>query len=348
MRIWLDADNSPHVLILRPIAEELQKRGHEVKFTARDRAATCELMDMYGLAYTQVGGEYPNGKLGKILGTLNRAWRLYRSTKQWQPDVSFGHGSRALPIASWLMKVPSVTMYDYEWVNPTIFNRFCSKILLPDCIDDDRCREAGIDVSKVQRFPGFKEELYLANARPDPAISQELGLREDKLKVLLRPPATRAHYHEPEAERILEEVLKELLARKDVQLILIPRSPDQRKLVHGDHQAEVIIPERQYDGPGLILASDVVIGGGGTMTREAAILGLPSASFFKGRLGRVDEKLQNSGNLYLVRESFDERFMSIVKEGLTVDLRVHDPLPLIIRHALACDRQDRASINRHG
>ncbi|MBN1434867.1 DUF354 domain-containing protein, partial [Candidatus Fermentibacterales bacterium] len=189
MRFWFDADNAPHVLVMRPIAEELGKRGHEVVFTARDRGTTIELLEMYCVPYTRIGGEYGSSFLGKAIGTIRRASQLQRVAREWRIDVSFGHGSRALPIASRRLGIPSVTMYDYEWVNPTIFNRFCTKILLPEVIDEKRCREAGIDYSKVRHFPGFKEQLYLADAKADPAIAEELGLRPDRKKILLRPPA---------------------------------------------------------------------------------------------------------------------------------------------------------------
>ena len=300
MRIWFDADNAPHVLVMRPIAEELVKRGHNVRFTARDRSSTCELLDMYGLDYIKVGGEYGSSTMGKVIGTIRRAFQLKKAMKHWKADVSFGHGSRALPIASHMLRIPSITMYDYEWVNPKIFNRYCSKILLPDVITPDRCREAGIDLDKVSFFPGFKENLYLNDIEADPAIAIELGLKKDKKKVLLRPPATTAHYHNPEAEEILDTLLEKLLKDPEVQLVWLPRTPDQNELVRGSHEAEVIIPKKVYPGPQLILACDVVIGGGGTMTREAAILGVPSFSFFKGNVGMVDVHLQQSAKLVLL------------------------------------------------
>ena len=63
--------------------------------------------------------------------------------------------------------------------------------------------EAGIDPGRVARYPGLKEELYLADSPLAPApIADDLQLRPDALKVLLRPPATDAHYHNPEAEAI--------------------------------------------------------------------------------------------------------------------------------------------------
>ncbi len=301
MKIWFDADNAPHVLVMKPIAEELCRRGHEVFFTARDRSSTCDLLEMYGLDYMKVGGKYARGFLGKVAGILGRAAQLTRKVRKLKPDVSFGHGSRSLPIASWLIGVPSVTMYDYEWVNPSIFNRFCRKILLPEVIDDDRCREAGIRLDKVARFPGFKENLYLDGIEPDPSVAEELGLKPDKVHVLIRPPAITAHYHNPEAEVILAAMLEKLLAREDVQIVWLPRDPDPYTFADKEHAAEVITPSKVYPGPQLVLSCDLVIGGGGTMTREAAILGVSAISFFCGRLGKVDEILENEGRISLVR-----------------------------------------------
>ena len=297
MKIWFDADNAPHVLVMKPLAEELTRRGHIVAFTARDRADTCQLLDMYGLSCTRVGGAYGRSSLAKAMGTVGRALQLAKRMRKWRADISFGHGSRSLPIASRLLGIPSITMYDYEWVNPAIFNGFCTRILLPEAITVERCAEAGIDSGKVAFYPGFKENLYLSDIEPDPAIAAELGLTDGKIRVLLRPPATTAHYHNPESEEILKALLAMLLENKDVELVWVPRTPELNALVEGRHAARVIVPRRVYPGPQLILAMSMVVGGGGTMTREAAILGVPSCSFFRGRPGKVDERLVEMGAL---------------------------------------------------
>ncbi len=301
MRVWFDADNAPHVLIMRPLFEEVRRRGHDVHFTARDRASTCELMDLYGLPYTRVGGEYGSGMAGKVKGTLGRAAQLVRAMRDWRADVSFGHGSRALPIASWSMGVPSVTMYDYEWVSPAIFNLCCRAILLPAVIDTVRCREAGIRVGLVRGFPGYKEELYLGPGRFDSSAVGDLRLRDDKIRVLVRPPATTAHYHNAESELILDELLALLAESPDVQLVYVARGREQMSFLDRHRFADVVVPRKVYDGPTMVAQMDLVAGGGGTMTREAAVLGVPSCSFFRGRLGRVDEALEREGRLIMLR-----------------------------------------------
>jgi predicted glycosyltransferase len=303
VKIWFDADNGPHVLIMRPLVAELAARGHELFITARDRTSTCELLDLFGLEHLRVGGEYRPGMAGKIAGTLGRALALARAARGRDCDVSFGHGSRALPPASRLLGIPSVTMYDYEWVDPRLFNWCCRSILLPEAVSLDRCGDAGIDRRKVNRFPGYKEELYLGGRDLDPTVSGVLGLRPDRIGVLLRPPATTAHYHNSEAEDILAAILAVLAAESAVQLVYLPRTPDQRELPARAGIAEVIVPDQVFDGPSLVAAMDLVLSGGGTMTREAAIMGVPSYSFFRGRGGMVDGSLADAGRLTLLPDA---------------------------------------------
>lgn len=302
MRIWFDADNGPHVLIMKPLARHLHALGHEVIFTARDRTSTCELLDIYGLDYIRVGGEYASGFSGKVAGTLGRAAKLVRSLPSPRPDVSFGHGSRALPIASRLLGVPSVTMYDYEWVDPRLFNLFCASILMPRAVGHSRCREAGIAPGKVQLFAGLKEELYLAERTDRSDVAGELGLDPRAIRILMRPPATTAHYHNPDSDRLFAAVMEHLANFEDIQLVLLPRTPDQLGSIPAGFRGRVIVPEHVVDGPSLVEAMDMVFSGGGTMTREAAVLGVPSYSFFRGREGNVDAWLRSEGRLTLLND----------------------------------------------
>lgn len=306
MTIWFDADNGPHVLIMKPLVRELQRRGHRVVFTARDRTRTCELLDLYHLEYRKVGGVYGKGMVNKVRGTLGRAVELARAMRGCGCQASFGHGSRALPLASRLLGIPTVTMYDYEWVDPRLFNLCCRAILLPASIDPVRCREAGIDTRRVVSYPGFKEELYLADQPLDPeAVTADLGLRPGAIKVLLRPPATDAHYHNPEAEVLLDAVLDRLSGRPEIDLVYLARDPAQTDWLARHDLARVLVPQKVYDGPSLVAAMDLVIGGGGTMTREAAILGIPACSFFRGATGRVDEQLAAHDRLMLLERPED-------------------------------------------
>jgi predicted glycosyltransferase len=67
----------------------------------------------------------------------------------------------------------------------------------------------------------------------------------------------------------------------------------------------VIIPKEAVDGLNLLWHSDLVVSGGGTMNREAAALGVPVYSIFRGKSGAVDRHLQSSGKMTLI-ESLED------------------------------------------
>ncbi len=68
---------------------------------------------------------------------------------------------------------------------------------------------------------------------------------------------------------------------------------------------KIVIPEHVVDGLNLIWHSDLVISGGGTMNREAAALGVPVYSIFRGRIGAVDRYLAAQGRLILLESAED-------------------------------------------
>jgi uncharacterized protein len=64
----------------------------------------------------------------------------------------------------------------------------------------------------------------------------------------------------------------------------------------------VVVPDRAVDGRSLVALADVLVSAGGTMNREAAVLGTPVWSVFEGRMGAVDELLVREGRLRLLRD----------------------------------------------
>jgi uncharacterized protein len=67
---------------------------------------------------------------------------------------------------------------------------------------------------------------------------------------------------------------------------------------------KTVIPPA-LDGLNLIWHSDLLVSGGGTMNREAAALGVPAYSIFRGPIGAVDRHLQQTGRLVLIESPED-------------------------------------------
>ena len=305
MNIWIDLTNSPHVLVMRPLIERLRSDGHRVEVTARDFAQTIELCERFDIAHTAIGRHRGERLLAKAAGLASRSGALVRwARSQNRPggagrfDIALGHGSNDVSVAAALLRVPSSTMFDYEWatVQHNVNCRLARAVVVPSAIPLARLRRYGAE-GKVRAYEGLKEEYYLADFQPDDAVLAQLGLDSGRAIVVVRPPPEVSLYHRFENDlfaRVLDR-LRMAVADEGVQPVVLPRVSSQRRELAA--VPGFVVPEHAIDAQSLIAHSDLVISAGGTMNREAVALGVPVYSTFEGRLGAVDEQLIAEGRL---------------------------------------------------
>ena len=304
--VWIDIDNSPHVPFFLPIIEELRSRGVELFLTARDTYQVCELIEYFSLPCKVIGRHYGKNKLLKVWGTCVRTARLTPLVFAKRPDLAVSHGSRAQVLVSKALGIPSLVVHDYEHSTKTGFIE-SDWILMPDAIPETAMSRKH---ERVLKYRGLKEDVYVPQFTPDASILEELGLDAQELIVTLRPPASEAHYHSPQSDVLFEETMRFLAQQPQLRVVMLPRSARQSEQIRKDwgdliSSRRVIIPERPVNGLNLIWFSDLVISGGGTMNREAAALGVPVYSIFRGKIGAVDKYLSENGRLVLI-ENADE------------------------------------------
>jgi predicted glycosyltransferase len=294
MRIWIDLTNSPHVLVMRPVIRALERRGHEVGVTARDFAQTLGLCERLGVAHAAIG-RHRGGRLGaKALGLASRSLELADWAKGRRFDIALGHGSNDVTVAAKLLGIPSATTFDYEWatVQHTVNCRLARRVAVPDAIPPERLARYGAGARKLRRYPGLKEEYYLADFTPDAAVLDELGLDPAAPLAVVRTPPAVSLYH-----RFENALFAPLLARlrERAQVVVLPRTAEQRAELA--QAGGFVVPERVVDSQSLVALADLVVSAGGTMNREAVALGTPVWTTFEGRLGAVDERLIAEGRL---------------------------------------------------
>jgi predicted glycosyltransferase len=164
------------------------------------------------------------------------------------------------------------------------------------------------DERRVRKYAGIKEDVYAPEFRPDPLLLEELRLNGQHVIVTIRPPANEAHYHNPESELLLDELMERICKNEEVRAVMLPRNQQQGNALRQAHpnwfaDDKTIVPHRAVDGLNLLWHSDLVVSGGGTMNREAAALGVPVYSIFRGKTGAVDRRLEQEGRLVMVRSS---------------------------------------------
>jgi uncharacterized protein len=307
-KVWIDLDNSPHVPFFIPIIEELEKSGVELVLTARNMYQTCELLEFFHLRCKVIGSHYGKNKVLKVLCNVLRAIQLLPTVLANRPNLAVSHGSRAQTLVSKLFRIPNMMLHDYEHSTKTGFLE-PDWLMMPDVIPQAAMSR---NTDRVLRYPGLKEDVYVPRFQPDASILKQLGIAPGELVVVLRPPATEAHYHNPEAEVLFDETVRLLASIPKVRAVTLPRNPRQSKELQAAWSeliadGRMIIPGSPVDGLNLIWFSDLVVSGGGTMNREAAALGVPVYSIFRGKIGAVDRYLAEHGRMILIESVADVR-----------------------------------------
>jgi predicted glycosyltransferase len=313
-KIWIDLENTPHIPFFGPIIRELERLDYKVVLTARDAFQTCELATRYGLNYTRIGRHYGQNRFLKLWGLIARSLQLLPFALCEKPCLGLNHGSRAQIVVCNLLRIPSVMIMDYEHAKilPLMRPRW---EIVPDVVSDEglHCRSK----KRIRKYSGIKEDVYVPEFRPDPSIIETLQLKGD-IVISVRPPATEAHYHNPESEVLFESVMERICRMQGVKTVLLPRNNAQKRKIVDNHphwfkDSKVIIPEKVVDGLNLLWHSDLVVSGGGTMNREAAALGVPVYSIFRGKIGAVDRSLQSQGRLTLIESVADVQTKIMLK-----------------------------------
>jgi predicted glycosyltransferase len=298
MRVWIDMTAPAHPLVFRPIIPRLRAAGHEVLVTARDYADTLGLLEMHGIEHEAFGHHGGASRRRKLTQLLSRSRQLRRWARDREIDLAWAHGSNDLAIAARRLRIPAVNMFDYEFatLQHNLGCRFARRVMTPDRIPPERLRRYGVGPDKLRQYPGLKEEYYLADFEPDPAVLDRLGLDPARVIVVLRPPPDVSLYHR-RSNPLYRQVLNHFGPREDVHAVVLPRTPQQRADVEQLGLPALVLPTGPVDAQSLIALADLVVSAGGTMNREAVALGTPVYTTYAARLGGVDEALMREGRL---------------------------------------------------
>ncbi|GIK76920.1 MAG: DUF354 domain-containing protein [Thermoleophilia bacterium] len=312
MRIWIDCTAAAHPVVLRPVIALLRERGHEVEVTARDYGQTEGLLERYGIPYRSFGGHGGAGSGAKARALARRSTELARWARPRRFDLAIAHGSVDVAAVGTALGIPQAQMQDYEYagLQRKLAWRAARRVIVPDAIPIERLERAGARAAKLIRYPGLKEDYYLADFTPDPSVLADLGLdalgigpdrgADDRVLVVVRPPPETSAYHAHNP--LYEAVIDRLVADPRAVAVLIARTAGQRQAAAARADPSLIVPERAIDAQSLIACADLVVSAGGTMNREAVALGVPVLTIFSGRMGAVDERLIADGRLAELRE----------------------------------------------
>ncbi len=288
MKIWFDISNSPHVILFYDLIKDLEQEGHEIVITTRPLANTVDLLDQKKLPYQVIGKHYGKSLIKKIMGFPIRVVQLVKYLKQKNIDIAIGQSSFHLPIVARLLGLPSIYTNDNEHAVGNIIAFYCAnKILIPANFKLNKYLNYNWVKSKIVYYPGVKEGIYLWIKFQELAIKRSLKTKGD-IKIYIRPEPQTAQYYKGSLF-FLDDIIIEL--QEAFTVTILTRNTDQ--LIHYSNPRfkHSQVPQKPLSFDDIAEDCTLFIGAGGSMTREFALLGIPTISVYQDTLLAVDHLL---------------------------------------------------------
>ena len=306
--------NAPHVNFFLGLIRFWESDGHTIVITTRPLSKTPELLAKTGLGYKVVGRHYGKNSFLKIIGFPIRCFQLWFYLRSLRIDRACSQSSFYSPIVSRLLGVKCLYTNDNEFALGNFFAfLFSDKVVLPSALSD-WVKNKPVLGQKLF-YPGVKEGIYLhGKFRP-----KRKGPKGDKKLIYFRPEPWSAQYHTKAGCEFID-LLDQLLI--DFRVKLIPRSKEQSLFFGQLIKRGLVIEESIKSLEEIIAECDVFIGAGGSMSREACLLGVPTISLYRGKILAVDHVLLKAGLLY----HFDTIDSDAIRELLSsLDVRKRKP-----------------------
>ncbi len=302
MKIWMDILSPKQLLLFTSLAKRFKELGYSILLTSRRYIQLDELLETSFREWGVIRvGEWGGGSLeGKLRAGIERMRLLLDVVAGERPDLCLSSGSPEAARIAYGLGIPHLLISDtpHSPVN-RLTAPLSKKVLTPWVIPVREWVEAGASRSMITRYRALDPCFWLRDFKPDKSI---LGDLEEGRYVLFRMPETQAAYMRAGDREFIElaEKIGEILG--GMRLVVLCRYVEQAELARRILGERAVIVDRLVPGASLIAFSAAFIGGGGTMTQEASLLGVPAISIYPGELPAVLKFLERRKLLVHLRD----------------------------------------------
>jgi len=289
MRIWLDALSPKQLFLFTSIAQRLRTSGHDVWITSRRYVQLDGLIESIFKDWDIIQvGEWGGGGLeGKLRASINRMNLLLEKVLSAKPDLCFSSGSPEASRICYGLRIPHYIISDtpHSPVN-RLSAPLSRKIFTPWVIPRREWVEAGARKESISYYKALDPCFWLRDFKPDRGILDQLNVEEGEY-ILFRMPETQASYLREADEpflRFVDKLAEEFAGKIIVSCRYREQSEFARKVLR---KSNIQILDKLFPGASITYYSILFIGGGGTMTQEAALLGVPTISIYPKKLPTV-------------------------------------------------------------
>lgn len=286
MKILIDISHPAHVHFFKHAARIWQEHGHAVKFVARNKEITFQLLDDYQIPYQGLS-TIRKGLAGLAVELIEHQLRLAGVARQFKPDVMLNIGGTFIAHVGKLMGIKTVVFTDTEHAKLSngITFPFATWICTPNAYMNDLGK-------KQVRYNGYQELAYTHPKRFTPNLQTlaECGLSEGERFSVLRFVSWGASHDVGQLGLSDDDKLtlvKKL--REHGRVLITSETPLPAEL---EPYKVRVSPTRIHD---LLYYANLYIGEGATMASEAAQFGTPSIYINTLMCGTINEQSREYG-----------------------------------------------------
>jgi predicted glycosyltransferase len=296
MRVWYDACTGKHTRYGSAIGRELRKRGHEFIFTAREHPDTLPLMKILGEKPVIVGKYNPSTLTSRLQESAERVIKFSKMFEKNKPEVAIAHQSVELCRTAFGLGIPIILTADTP--HALAVNRltipFAHTVVVSEALP--KSFTSAYCAQRIVHFKGVDEVAWIKGFQPK-------KIKAEKPLIVLRQIETKAAYAKGKQDNA-KTLADELAGLGNVHLL-------ERYNGEGTVSGEKLGFE---DSASLVANADLVVSYGGTISREAALQGVPSIA--------ISDMAETPVNTYLAKKGFplfiasEENVVELAKKNL--------------------------------
>ena len=304
MKVLIDILTPKQCRFFSVLAKKLERRGFQVFKTARMFREVVELLDILG-EEAYIVGRYGGATLeGKLEASLERMLELKKVFHKLKPDLVISFSSPEASRIAFGLGIPHIAVNDSphsEAVAKLTIPLSCF-LFTPWVMPKAAWTRYGIASSKVIKYRALDPAAWLKEFKPNLRLVEEVGLDTSRPIAVFRLEESHASYILGMGG-LVEEVARKALERFDIQPVIMPRYDEQINRVEKAFEGKAFILRKTIDAASLLYFASILVGGGGTMNIEAALLGVPVISCYPGETTYVERYLVDKGFIYRATES---------------------------------------------
>ncbi len=283
--VWFEVLTPKQAMLFLAIGKELQKFGFNCHYTTRDHDYILDIFKAHKIQPVSFGHYGGKSLEDKLLASVRRVVVLAENiiSLPTKPAVAISFSSPDASRVAFGLGIPLILMNDTAHSKPVAKLTFAlaNYLLTPSCIPKEIFTRLGANLETMFNYNGVDEVEYIAGENQQKFLKlREKAIEKDNMYLAYRPEESFASYMKDKDSKPYLEILEHIIECYQRKIVVFPRYEIQREIILEKFEGQIEIPTNGFYFLNLISNAEIVITGGGTMAREAALLGVPSITYF--------------------------------------------------------------------